>query len=125
MQTRKDLVNAWYDIAKSYFHQAGFEIFDEKYVNNNTCKLKKTSPRKIITTQTKEQKNFNDKIESEQVKLSDEFSKLRNDMNIFKKEMRDCYKNEVDSLKSEIMSLKKKTKHSVILEKQMKFVRAT
>ena len=38
MQTRKDLVNAWYDIAKSYFHQAGFEIFDEKYVNNNTCK---------------------------------------------------------------------------------------
>ena len=78
---------------------------------NNTPKTpEKTSPRKIITTQTKEQKNFNDKIESEQVKLSDEFSKLRNDMNIFKKEMRDCYKNEIDSLKSEIMSLKKENK---------------
>ena len=262
MQTRKDLVNAWYDIAKSYFHQAGFDIYDEKYVNKNTCKQfkakklsekehesyvwksfvtgritinsklhrkqflenrlaeleecfgicfqikdakvlskkdelllekinnereesldlfianvsendaeynegtceknynyeiqqhdeakninhenfrlsnvntnsnaitktqvhkrsftvmhntspkqkpiilkqnntpktpEKTSPRKIITTQTKEQKNFNDKIESEQVKLSDEFSKLRNDMNIFQKEMRDCYKKEIDS----------------------------
>ena len=72
---------------------------------NKTSKTpEKTSPRKIITTQTKEQKNFNDKIESEQVKLSDEF---RNDMNIFKKEMCDCYKNEIDSFKSEIMSLKK------------------